>query len=577
MSQPVRPAETSSALFDELRWFIRLRWLAGTVVVLGTVVNLPWVGWSSTHAWMLGVGGAILAYNTVFHLVVRRWERTGARATALLGLAWCQILLDLLCLTGVVVWSGGISSPLLGLFVLHLVFASLLLPPMNSYICAAAAILLVAAGLRLTGQWPDGGHLLVGLGWILMLLLTAYLAGHITGDLRRRADKLRSQSRRTRAIRETAADGIIAVDEQGIIRSVNPAAERIFGYDLQEMIGRNVSLLMPEPDRSNHDRYMEDYRRTGQAKIIGIGREVEGLRKDGTVFPVDLAVSEVDLGPERIFTGILRDITERKRAEEALTRLNEELRRQQQALIQHEKMAAMGQMAAGLAHEISNPLASMDSLLQLVARRPERIGTETGEALRTQVDRISRIVRQMTDFAHPNETGWEVCPLNDVVEQSLDMIRLDHRIRHVDLVMDLAPDVGPVRLVPQSIQQVMVNLVMNAVDALDGVSEPRLAVSTRRDDGWCIVDVADNGHGIAPEHLDRIFEPFFTTKPLGRGTGLGLSISYSLVQRHGGRCQVESTAGQGTRVSVHLPGADSTSRGRDGSGDAFPDSENPTG
>jgi PAS domain S-box-containing protein len=476
------------------------------------------------------------------------------------ALAWCQILLDLACLTLLTLWTGGLASPLLGLFVLHMVFASLLLPPLSSYIGATVAVLMVFTGLWMTGQFPvDHKAVVLALGWILTLLLTVFVANHITGVLRARQTALRRQHRRMRAIVDTAANGIITFDEEGEIESANPAIEKIFGYPSEELIGARIDRLAAIGYREGEQN--------------GAWLELVGTRRDGTAVPLEVAVSAVQLGHRRIFTAIIRDITQHKRSEEALRDLNEELKHQQQALVQHEKLAAMGQMAAGVAHEISNPLANMDSVLQLVGRQPDRLRGETVEALREQVGRIHRIVRQMTYFAHPDEACWEVLPINEVVESALAMVRFDRRLRNVKVQRDLSPAAGEVTLVPHAIQQVLVNLILNALDAGEGVAEPRLSISTRRENSWCIIEVADNGRGIAPDHLPHIFEPFFTTKPVGKGTGLGLPISQSLVERHDGRCEVESTPGKGTRFLVRLPVAGAASRPREGEVSGFPDSE----
>jgi two-component system sensor kinase FixL len=566
--------DSQSLLRSEMRWFVRLRWLAGAAVILGAVADAFWEGWSDEHPKMLAIGGAILVYNLAIWSAFRL-RRGGMDRGFLYSLAWSQITLDLACLTLLCLLTGGISSPLLGLFVLHMIFASLLLPRLTSYITATAAMAAVVAGLWLTDQWPhDRLAVLITLGWMLTLLLTVYLANHITRGLRRRENELHEQSRRTQAILETAADGIITIDEQGTIRSINPAAEHMFGYRGPEIIGRNVSVLMPEPQRSEHDTYIADHLHTGQAKIIGIGREVAGRRKDGEIFPMRISVSEVFLGQERIFTGILRDITRQKQAESELKALNEALKRQQAALIHQEKMTAMGKMAAGVAHEIANPLASMDSLLQLMRRQPDRLRPDTAQTLREQVDRINRIVQQMTAFAHPNETEWAWMPLNTVVEGALEMVRFDRRMRDVKVVRDLSQQEGTIYLMPQAIQQVLVNLIFNALDALADVPEPRLAITTRRQDNWWVVDVKDNGTGIAPEHLTRVFEPFFTTKPVGQGTGLGLSISYNLIKRHDGDCEVHSAAGRGATFSVRLPVSGPSSGPREGMGNPAHRSEN---
>jgi two-component system sensor kinase FixL len=542
--------EQQTLVLDELRRFVRLRWFGGSAVVLGSIASALAQGWSPAHGRILAVGAAVLAYNVLFAAAVRR-----AASRALTSLALGQLLADLAALSLLAAWTGGAFSPVLLAFLLHMVVASLLLPRAVAYASAAAAMLMVVAALAAAGHLPPDRDALVALlAWAAALLLTVYLAGHLAGELRRREEQLRLQNRKTQGILETAAEGIITIDERATVQSVNPAAERIFGYSAAEVVGRNVRMLMPEPDQSAHDGYINNYLRTGQARIIGIGREVEGRRKDGTRFPLELAISEVVLGNGRLFTGILRDISERKRAEAGLKRLNDELRRHQDALVQHEKMAAMGQMAAGVAHEIANPLAGMDSLIQLVDRHPQRFGPDTAATLRQQIARIDRLVRQMKDFAHPAETIWETSPLNQVVEGALDLVRLDPRSRGVEVIRELSPQVGPLRVMPHALQQVIVNLVLNALDAVEGAERPRIEVATRRRvDESCVIEVTDNGRGIAPEHLGRIFEPFFTTKPVGAGTGLGLSISYSIVERHRGRLEVRSTPGLGSTFSVILP------------------------
>jgi signal transduction histidine kinase len=247
--------------------------------------------------------------------------------------------------------------------------------------------------------------------------------------------------------------------------------------------------------------------------------------------------------------------------------MSRRLKRHQRALVQHEKMVALGQMAAGVAHEIANPLASMDSLLQLMQRKPERLTGQTVGTLREQVDRINQIIQQMTRFAHPVDSEWSWTPLNEVAAQALRMARMDKRFRSVRVVEDYAPEIGEVRMLPHAMQQVLVNLMINAADAMAGRAEPTLTVRTRSVSGtngkwevedepngqWAVIEVTDNGQGIRPEHLHRIFEPFFTTKPVGQGTGLGLSISYSLMRKQGGRLEVRSEVGKGSTFTAWLP------------------------
>lgn len=565
----------------ELAWLTRLRWLAGLAILAGAVAHGAWYGWSAAHGGAVAIGSFVLLYNAIFWFASGGGSAVG-RAETMLPLAGVPIVLDLGCLTVLVLLTGGVVSPLLGLFILHMVLGMLLMPPLVGYGVAVLAVAMMLGGLWASGQLPSDrtSVLLIGV-WTITLLLTAFVTGHITARLRGQESRSRDQQSRLRAILDTAADGIITIDERGTIQSVNPAAARTFGYTVGEMLGRNVNMLMPEPDHSRHDRYIADYLRTGRAKIIGIGREVRGRRKCGEVFPLHLAISEVgtDGAPGvRLFTGILRDITARKTTENELRHANDTLKRQQQALVQSEKMSAMGKMAAGVAHEIANPLASMDSILQLSQRRSGQMSSKSIGSLREQVVRISHIVRELTTFAHPDEAEWRTVPLNELVREALRMIRYERRLRGVNVRCDCSNDVGSVRAIPQQMHQVLINLVLNALDALEGVEQPLLIIRTgRADEGaWQIIEVTDNGHGIEPDKIDRVFEPFYTTKPAGCGTGLGLSISYSIVQRHGGRLEMTSTVGRGTKLTILLPGPIDASPGRDGSG-AHPAIEKNTG
>jgi C4-dicarboxylate-specific signal transduction histidine kinase len=241
-----------------------------------------------------------------------------------------------------------------------------------------------------------------------------------------------------------------------------------------------------------------------------------------------------------------------------------QLRRQHKAMIQHEKMVAMGQMAAGVTHEIANPLASMDSLLQLMQRKPDRVRPEAVATLREQIARINQIIQQMKAFAHPADLQQQTVELNEIVEQSLHMLRFDKRLGQVKIQRQYAPDAGSLSLLPQALQQVLVNLIINSLDAMAQTPEPTLTIRTERRDGWCLAEVADNGTGIDPELMGRLFEPFFTTKPVGKGTGLGLSISYSLIQKQGGSISVRSQPSKGTSFTIRLPiGGSGTSRKRE--------------
>jgi len=252
-----------------------------------------------------------------------------------------------------------------------------------------------------------------------------------------------------------------------------------------------------------------------------------------------------------------------------IRRMSARLKKHQQVLMQTEKMNAMGHMAAGIAHEVANPLASMDGLLQLIERRPESLKPETVSRLREQVARINGIVRQLTNFAHPGRlgansssedrteaNGWRTGSLNDVVRAALEVARFDRRMKSVQVQQDLAGDLPPVMMQPDALQQVVLNLVINALDAMANLPNARLLVRSCTRDGGATLDIHDTGHGVPAKIAARIFEPFFTTKPVGQGTGLGLSISYSIVAKHGGRLSVASPStqfGSGSCFTLTIP------------------------
>ena len=234
--------------------------------------------------------------------------------------------------------------------------------------------------------------------------------------------------------------------------------------------------------------------------------------------------------------------------------MSQKLRSQQQAMVQQEKMTAMGQMAAGVAHEIANPLASMDSLLQLMQRRGEAPSEGVVEKLMAQIDRINRIVRQLTHFAHPAEQQEQEISIDDVVARALQMVRFDHRVRKVrmEILREVPAGHGLIKAKPHAMEQVLVNLILNTLDAVTDQAKPRVDVRVGQNGRECFVEVTDNGHGIAPEHMSRLFEPFFTTKAVGKGTGLGLAISYRTVRDHDGKIDVDSNNGK-TWFTVRLP------------------------
>ncbi len=237
--------------------------------------------------------------------------------------------------------------------------------------------------------------------------------------------------------------------------------------------------------------------------------------------------------------------------------LTKALRAQHDALVQSEKLSAMGTLAAGIAHEITNPLASMDSVLQLMQRAPDKPQPDAVLTLREQVQRILRIIRQLTSFAHAGRGSVAPVGVNELAASALELLELGRSLEHVTIDRAFDANAGIVSVDAHAMQQVLANLLVNALDATSQVPTPTIRMATRSELGHGVIEVSDNGHGIDPQHLPRIFEPFFTTKPVGKGTGLGLSICARLVREQQGRIDVDSSPGRGARFVVRLPSSGS--------------------
>ncbi len=367
------------------------------------------------------------------------------------------------------------------------------------------------------------------------------------------------------AILETAVDAIIVIDQRGVMQEANPATEVVFGYSMDHMIGRNINMLMPSPYHEEHDHYLANYLRTGERKIIGIGREVIGRRQDGSTFPMHLAVNEIVVGEERLFAGIVRDITDLKAAQRQLTEVNEaledrieeatrELRAAQAELVQKEKLAMLGQISGGIAHEIRNPLNAVKTsvyyLLNAHNLSPEKT-QEHLDRIDRQVTMINNVVTALSDVARLPEPNAMPCDLLLLLEAVLATTSMDRNI-HVQLTRETA--LPPVQIDPNQIPIVFRNLVRNARDAMP--EGGRLSFSSEVNDNMVTVHVSDTGSGIAPDQLAKITEPFFSTK--ARGMGLGLAISKAIVEKNGGELTVVSEVGKGTTFSVRLPRARSS-------------------
>jgi PAS domain S-box-containing protein len=383
------------------------------------------------------------------------------------------------------------------------------------------------------------------------------------------ADALRASEARLRAILDTAVDAFITINEAGIVESFNPAAERLFGFAAGDVVGQNVRKLMPPPYEAEHDDYIRRYLTTGERRIIGIGREVVARRKDGSTFPVDLAVGEAVIDGRRFFTGVVRDISERKRGEEALQESNRrletalaelhakgaEVETMSQQLWQAAKLATVGELAAGIAHELNNPLATVSLRIEslLIATSLAQPARKALEVVEAEVERMSNLVANLLQFSRRGRRQVSTLNVAEEIDNTLDLIHYQFRKRAIDVRREVATNVRPVLADRQQLRQLFLNLLTNAMDAMPDGGELTLRLMPGAT--GVVIEVADTGIGILPEHLSRVTEPFFTTKEEGKGTGLGLAICKRIVQEHGGSLTVESTVGQGTTVRIELAAA----------------------
>jgi len=364
--------------------------------------------------------------------------------------------------------------------------------------------------------------------------------------------ELQAREAHLRAILETVPDSIVAIDQRGFIASFSPSAERQFGYAAEEVIGKNVSMLMPTPYREAHDGYLQRYLTTGERRIIGIGRIVVGRRKDGSTFPMELAVGEVVLGPVRQFIGFIRDLTERQRTERRLQEVQAEL-------MHVSRLSAMGQMGAALAHELNQPLTAIINYAQAGRRLsessagqiPARVA-EVMEKAAQQANRAGQIIRRLRQFVEKGTTEHRPEDINKVVEEASALALVGAKETGIRVSLALSAELPPVAIDKIQVQQVVLNLVRNAVEAMTQSSERRLVITTERTgDDMVSVSVNDTGPGLAEPVMRQLFQPFVTTKE--KGMGIGLSICRSIVDAHGGRIAAHANGERGTRFVFTLP------------------------
>jgi len=431
-------------------------------------------------------------------------------------------------------------------------------PPTSALATGIDAILAIGAAGCWTGlAWLNGTAQIVMTALAASLSTLALLRPWLRRHTRRATDAAALAAERQRervlttatrhaevwrTIVDNAMEGIITIDAKGDIQTVNSAAKKLFGYQGNELIGINVSKLMPEPHRNEHDGHLARYMRTGQSHIMGVSREVIGNRKDGSQVPIDLTVGEGTIDGQKFFTAVIRDISERKDL--------------QTKLAQAERLAAVGELAAGVAHEINNPTNTMINCAQLIHDGDDT--TENADIIIEEGGRIADIVRALLQFARDDRDRALPTSLQEAIESTMSLIGENWTRHGITVTLDIGEDLPLVLARPQKVQQILLNLMINAKDALvqHDVENRHVALTAQPSDGGVELRVSDNGPGIDAAIRNRLFEPFITTKRALGGTGLGLSVARSILDDYGGTIDLIDGGGEtseGAEFVIWLP------------------------
>lgn len=423
---------------------------------------------------------------------------------------------------------------------------------------SAAICLVLAAGMALAPEpvlspalRTAGSTILAGLGLGAIYWQLRSVLG-LRRTSRRAAETLREKEAHLQSILDTVLDATVVIDPEGIMLSFNASAVRQFGYSPEEAIGQNVSMLIPSPYREQHDAYLARYLNTGEKRIIGIDRVVVGRRKDGSTFPMKLAVGEMRQGDRVYFTGFIRDLTEREQSQAMLDQARSELARLA-------RLNELGEMASTLAHELNQPLSAIANYVQGCSRMLDKVDEEYANRMRGALDETAKqalragdIIRHLREFVTRGETDKGPEDMNHLVEEAGALALVGSRERGIKSVFDFASDGSTVVADRVQIQQVLINLMRNAMEAMRDSPEKQLTVRTRHvSPDWLQVEVEDTGPGIADEVAPQLFQPFVTTKP--NGMGIGLSISRRIIESHGGELTVVRNTTGGATFSFTLP------------------------
>ena len=409
---------------------------------------------------------------------------------------------------------------------------------LSQYLDTGAAT-IIGVGRQVTGRRRDGTtfplHLSVG---EMSIQGEAKFTGmlHDLSERMRLDEKLRASEARWRSVIDSAVDGIVVIDAHGRIESFNPAAERLFGYEERDVVGRNVNMLMPSPYHEEHDTYLTRHLATGVQKIIGTGREVTGLRRDGTTFPLHLSVGKMMVEGEQRFTGILHDLSARVRIEKQL--------------VEQTSLAKLGEMAAVIAHEVKNPLAGVRGAIQIIGTRLPKDSKDASivTEIVSRIDALNELMKDLLLFARPPQPKLAVVDIGALLTTTANLLRGDPAFERVQVRVGGEPAraLGDAEL----LKIVFVNLLVNAAHAMQGRGTIHVSLASIAD--MCQIAFTDEGPGIPADVLEKIFTPFFTTK--ARGSGLGLPTVRRLIEAHHGTISIACPSAGGTVVTVQLPG-----------------------
>lgn len=371
------------------------------------------------------------------------------------------------------------------------------------------------------------------------------------GVIDRETDAAAVSEARLASVFDTAVDGIIVINERGLVLAYNKACEHLFGYEAADLLGRNVNRIMPESYARSHDHYVQNYIDTGHKKIIGIGREVQAQHKDGTVFPIELSVGEANTPDGRQFIGILRDLRSRKQIEDRLAKT-------QAQLLHMTRLSALDEMGAAIAHELNQPLTAVLLYLQSVSRKAKTddsidplILSVIEKAVR-EAERAGEIIQRMRQLVEKKAPERQTVDVPELVRSCLEMAELGSGEPQTYLSASVEEGLPPLQADPVQIRQILINLLRNAREAVADQAEKKVALNVRLKEDLLEFRVTDNGPGVPAELVEGLFRAFTGIKH--KGVGLGLAISRSIAQNHGGDLRLETaTDGAGASFLLTLP------------------------